>query len=48
MFKESKLLYGMKEGFFYGFIKFLLNVVICIMIVFLSFKKDYILSNFLL
>lgn len=46
MFKESKLLYGTKEGFLYGLIKPLSNAATCIMIVFLSSKKDHTSSNF--
>lgn len=45
MFKESKLPYGTKEGFLYGLIKPLSNAATCIMIVFLSSKKDHTSSN---
>ena len=46
MFKESKLPYGTKEGFLYGLIKPLSNAATCIMIVFLSSKKDHTSSSF--
>ena len=44
--ERSKLPYGTKEGFLYDLIKPLSNAATCIMIVFLSSKKDHTSSKF--
>ena len=44
--QRSKLPYGTKEGFLYDLIKPLSNAATCIMIVFLSSKKDHTSSKF--